>query len=159
MKKLLLSAVLAFAGWSAGAQTYQTEAYTQPASCYMRFGIRIDSLLVASRGYGTGFVDCVGADNRVYAETPVTIEIEGIGPGLGSFSLQGYAFNLGILNPSEINGTYGVVQTNIGAGPAVGAALGFVGQQNGLSFTGQITAGSGVGIMLNGTKWDIRVAH
>src|ERR1044072_5323314 len=159
MKKLVLTAILAAAGLSPSAQTLEGNAASQPAGCSMKFSVHIDSILFISKGSGRGVVRCKNADGSEYAKAPVSIVIEGIGLGLGTFNMEGLAGSLGILQPSEINGTYAVVQATAGAGPALGAPLGFNGQQNGLSFTGAVTAGNGIGGMLNGTKWDIRIAR
>jgi hypothetical protein len=134
-------------------------AESQIGDCELSFNIHIRSLLIFSKGGGTGVVTCWSGENKVAATSNVTIEIEGLGLGLGAFQLQGIAGSIGVMDPRELVGTYAVAQASVGFGGAVGASLGFHGQKNGLSFTGNVNAGRGVGVFLNGTSWTITLAR
>lgn len=156
MKKIIIA--IAFAAMSGAAfADVQPQSMAQPAGCAFSFKVHIDSILLVSKGYGFGRVTCKSTDGRITAKAPVRIDIEGIGPGLGTFDLQGVAGNIGIREPQDLNGKYAVLQANVGVGGAVGANLGFEGQNNGLSFGGSVDAGTGIGGYLNGTRWLITV--
>lgn len=131
----------------------------QPAGCNLKFRVHIDSILIFSKGQGRGVVTCQSADGKVESKAKVDITIDGIGLGLGTFDLQGISGSIGITDPRLLAGDYAVAQANVGLGGAVGASLGFEGQQNGLSFTGMVNAGQGFGALLNGTRWMIRLAQ
>lgn len=154
MKKLILSLATALVAGAAYA-----DAGTQPASCGMNFKVHIDSVLLSSGGSGRGYLVCRNAAGQLVTKAPVNITIRGIGLGLGVFDFVGVAGNLGILNPGEIEGTYAVVEVAGAFGPGASAALGFKGQNNGLSFTGNLNIGHGIGFMVNGTTWTITSAR
>jgi len=153
MKNIIFTTALAIAA-AFGSFAF---ADAQPGNCQLNFNVQINSFLVFSNGGGTGVVTCWNASGSHTSN--VNIDIEGIGLGLGTFSVQGVAGNLGIVDAEKLVGTYAVVEANVGVGGAVGASLGFEGQQNGLSFTGNVAAGQGIGVMLNGTQWTIKLAQ
>jgi hypothetical protein len=155
MKKLLLFVVAAASLIAADTASSQP----QPAGCALSFQVQIDSYVIVSYGAGSGVVTCSSSDGTVTATAPVSIQISGIGPGLGQFLIDGVAGSIGILEPNQLNGTYAVLEANVGAGPAIGADLGFAGQTNGLSFTGSVQGGEGLGVSLSGTSWTITVTQ
>lgn len=151
MKRLMVATVLSMMGLvsSAGA------AESQPAGCRLEFQVHINSMVIFSEGRGTGRVTCSNPDGSVRATRPVRIEIGSIGLGIGEFTLRGVAGNLGILDPKQIVGEYAILEANAAVNGAVGATLGFEGQDNGLSFSGSVSAGHGWGARLNGSIWKI----
>ncbi len=132
-----------------------TAATPEPAGCRLEFKIHVESYVFMSKGSGTGRVTCSNPDGSVRATKPVAIKIDSLGLGIGEFSLRGVAGNLGILDPKEIEGEYAVIEANVGVHGAAGASLGFEGQDNGLSFSGSVSAGHGWGARLNGSTWKI----
>lgn len=153
MKNMIFAAVAALV-LSSGAH-----AESVPAGCKLEFHVKIDSILFLSKGGGRGLVTCSDAQGFVTAQSRVNIDIDGIGLGLGTFELQGVSGSVGILDPSQLTGVFAVAEANVGFGAAVGASLGFHGQDNGLSFTGNVNAGRGIGVYLNGTRWIITLAE
>lgn len=132
-------------------------AATTPAGCELHFKVRVVSRVIYSAGSGTGRVTCADAAGNQLTSKPVIIKVHGIGPGLGEFSMRGHAGNVGILDPKEIVGEYAVADANVAVGGGAGASLGFVGQDNGLSFGATVSAGHGWGARLNGSVWEIRL--
>lgn len=143
-----LSAIFAFTATSALAET-------APAGCSFQFKVKINSYLVFSEGSGTGTVTCADAAGRQTTSAPVSISINSLGLGLGEFEMEGITGNLGILDPKEIVGTYAIAEANVGIGSAVGANLGFEGQNHGLSFAAALSKGKGWGARINGSTWEI----
>ena len=154
MKMFSLLAVVASLLLSSGAH-----AQTEPVGCKLAFHVKIGSFLIVSSGHGHGVITCANAEGKAESTAKVDIEIEGLGLGLGAFDLKGVSGSIGITDPRELTGTYAVAQANVGFGGAIGANLGFVGQENGLSFTSSVNAGRGIGAYLNGTAWTISLAR
>jgi hypothetical protein len=154
MKKSALSILFTFATLLIASSAH---AETEPEGCKLFFKVHIDSFLVFSKGQGSGKVTCTDANGKVEYKSKVSISIDGIGLGLGTFDLRGASGSIGLTDPSELSGTYAVAEANVGVGGAVGASLGFEGQDNGLSFTGNVNAGQGFGAFLNGTRWTINL--
>lgn len=157
MKYSSLFSMALILGLSSATVAATPSASPAPAGCRMEFQVRVTSYVLYTEGRGTGKVVCKNADGTERTSKSVRISIEGVGPGIGEFSLRGVAGNLGILDPQEIEGTYAVLQANVGVHGAAGATLGFEGQDNGLSFSGSVAAGHGWGASLNGSTWTIRL--
>ena len=154
MRTAKLSILAAVAGLLMSNGAY---AQSEPSACKLLFRVHIDSFLILSKGAGRGVVTCTSAGKE--SKSKVDIAIDGIGLGLGTFDLQGASGSIGVADPRELDGTYAVAEANVGLGGAVGASLGFEGQENGLSFTGNVNAGQGVGVFLNGTRWTISLVE
>jgi hypothetical protein len=153
MKKILvLGAVLAF------GVVQSAKAETAPAGCEFHFKVEIKSYVLWSEGGGSGKVICNDIEGNQLTARNVKIDINSLGLGLGEFRLEGVAGNLGILDPTEIKGTYAVAEAGVAFGGALHAGLGFEGQNNGLSFSGLLSVGEGIGLRLNGSTWDITLA-
>lgn len=154
MKKLFLSALLGSGLLIAGSVSADQP---QPAGCSLQFSVHSEDIIIINTGSGTGVVTC--SDTQSTRTARVNIQISGIGLGLGEFNVQGVAGGIGIANPEDLAGTYGVASVDAGFGVAVGAGLGFEGQTNGLTFTGNVQGGQGIGAALNGTTWTITPAR
>lgn len=147
------------AAFLAGAAHADNMSVVQPSACGMTFNVHVESFLLFSRGTGVGVVECHDAFNQVSSMANVDISVEGLGLGLGIFDYNGVVGNLGILNPAQIEGTYGVADVNVAVVGGLGAAVGFEGQKNGLSFTASLAGGKGLGVSVNGQTWTITLQH
>ena len=154
MKTALIS-LLTLLGVTLGSHAH---AYSSAAVCTLEFDVSIGDIVIIKTGAGTGHVICTSLDGRVVRRAPVVIDILGFGLGVGAYHFIGGTGNIGILDPREIEGDYVVVDANVGAIAAAGANLGFKGERNGLSFTGDLRVGVGLGAGGFLANWRIRLA-
>lgn len=150
MKQTTLSLLIA----AASLFTSSAFAQSQP-SCDLKFSVQTNTFLIISTGGGHGVVTCYDASANVISEADVDIEIAGIGPGIGSFSLRGIARDIAITAPEQIEGTYFVGQGAIGAHTAVGDVMGFKNVDSPLGFEVDMGVVRGGGLFLSGTHWTI----
>lgn len=122
----------------------------------MHFKVTIDSTLFWQNGSGVGRLTCADVSGQETSRR-VSISISGLGLGFGHFEYEGVSGNLGVIDPSTVEGSYFVADANVGIGVGFGVSLDFYNQDTGLSFGGKLKAGEGYGVALNGSEWVVRL--
>lgn len=98
-------------------------AASDVGGCNMSFHVNIKSTFIWQTGSGKGKLTCSDATGETPYSRDVIIEITGYGFGFGEFSYDGVSGQIGILEPSQIEGTYYVADANLALGKGLGLSL------------------------------------
>ncbi len=156
MKALLSALVLAGLFGTAAAH-----AKVEMSGCVMKdMYVKSVNVLLIKKGTGTATIKCDGDGPSAMMTRQVSIDISGVGIGLGAFEFYGADIQLGINNPYDIEGQYVVANVDAALGLGAGANIGLRAyEKGGLSFKIGVQGGQGAGAGLALSTWTFTVVE
>lgn len=155
--KAVLSALL-FAGFFGAANA---NAGVELSGCVMKdMFVKTQNILIIKKGSGMATITCNGDGPGAAMTRQVSIDIAGVGLGLGEFHFYGRDVQLGINDPYEIEGKYMVVNADAALVLGAGANIGLRAfEKGGLAFKIGVAAGQGAGAGLALSTWTFSIVE